>query len=155
MELDDIDCKILEILQNNCRESITNIAKEIDLSIDSTKKRIDKLLKKEIFYPKIQLRPRSFGYPNIIEINIKLKEYNNFKYEEFLGYLINHPRISQIIQLSGNCDLKIVIIAKDYVDQGLVTKEIRTRFGEIILDWSECLTTDVLKFENYDLNKLM
>jgi DNA-binding Lrp family transcriptional regulator len=47
MDLNEKDCKVLEILQNNCRESITNIAKEIDLSIDSTKKRMNKLLKKD------------------------------------------------------------------------------------------------------------
>jgi Lrp/AsnC family transcriptional regulator, leucine-responsive regulatory protein len=154
IDMGEKDVLILEILQENCRISLTELSKKINLSVDSTKKRLTKLEKKELFYPKIQLRPRQIGYPNILEINIKLREYSNSKYEEFLKFLKDHPRVSQIIQVSGNWDLKIVLITKDYIDQGVVTKEIRVKFGNIILDWTECLTTNVLKFEKYDLKKL-
>ena len=82
MELDDINIKILTILQKNCRESLVNISKEVNLSVDSVKKRINKLLKNKIFYPKIQIRPRNFGFPNIIEVNIKIHHDSKKEYEE-------------------------------------------------------------------------
>ena len=43
-QIDEKDCKILNLLQEDCRMSLTNIAKEIGLSVDSTKKRINKLI---------------------------------------------------------------------------------------------------------------
>jgi Lrp/AsnC family transcriptional regulator, leucine-responsive regulatory protein len=153
-DLDEKDLSILEILQENCRISLTHLAKKINLSVDSTKKRLAKLESKELFYPKVQLRPRQLGYFNILEINIKLKEYSTSKYDDFIKFLKEHRRVSQIIQLSGSWDLKITIIAKDYIDQGLITNEIRIKFRNIILEWEECLTTDVLKFEKYNLKKL-
>jgi DNA-binding Lrp family transcriptional regulator len=154
LNLDEKDGLILDLLQENCRISLTDLSKKINLSVDSTKKRLTKLEKKELFYPKIQLRPRQLGYPNILEINIKLKHENEKIFKDFTNYLIKHPRITQIIQLSGNYDFKIVLITKDYIDQGLITRDIRNRYSDIISDWNESLTTDVLKFEKYNLKKL-
>lgn len=155
MLFDEKNIKILELLQENSRISFTDISFKVSLSVDSVKKRVEKLKKNNLFYFKIQLRPRHFGYPNIVEINIKLGNYNEQKYDKFIDYIINHPRITQVIKLSGNFDLKIVFISKDYNDQGLISKEIRNKFSEIIYEWSESLTTQVLKFEKYDLKKLI
>ena len=154
MELDDINIKILTILQKNCRESLVNISKEVNLSVDSVKKRINKLLKNKIFYPKIQIRPRHFGFPNIIEVNIKIHHDSKKEYEEFISYLIKHPRITQVLIISGDWDLKIVFLAKDHGDQSIVSREIRNKFNKIIAEWNECLTNFVKKFENYNLKEL-
>ena len=155
MKFDKIDCKILELLQQDCRMSLTDISKKLNLSVDSTRKRVQKLLKEEIFYPKIMLRPRHFGYPNIVDVKIKLRNYNEKTINEFIEYTVNHPRITEVFSLSGEWDFTLVIISKDHEDLADITKKIREKFSGIISDWRESLTTIAYKFERYDMERLV
>ncbi|MBS3097438.1 Lrp/AsnC family transcriptional regulator [Candidatus Woesearchaeota archaeon] len=154
-DLDKKDCLILGILQKNCRTSLTDIAKEINLSIDSVKKRIKKMEKKGIFYPKIQIRPRSLGFVNIVDVKIKLNNHSKKDIDSFINYLIENPRISEIFGISGEYDLSIVILSKDAKDLQNITSAIQNKFGEIINSWNESMTLIAHKFEKYDMNKLL
>lgn len=153
--LDEKDCMILNMLQVNCRTSLTDIAKTVDLSIDSVNKRIKKMLENKIFWPKIQIRPRNFGFNNIVDIKIKLRYTSEDEIRKFISYLRFHPRVSEIFSISGEWDFSIVILAKDAIDLGKITSEIRYKFGKIISSWTENLTTNSHKFEYYDMCKLM
>tara|TARA_Y100000034_G_C6890205_1_gene409389 strand:- start:584 stop:1069 length:486 start_codon:yes stop_codon:yes gene_type:complete len=152
--LDEKDCKILNMLQMDCRASLTNIAKEVDLSVDSVKKRINGLIRNNIFYSKIQLRPRHFGYSNVVDVKIKLQNNTEEKVSEFIDYLVENPRVVEIFQIAGEWDLSIVIISKDALDLGKTTSQIRDKFGYLINSWNESLTLDCFKFEKYDMFKL-
>ena len=154
-KLDEKDCLILNLLQEDCRMHLTKISKKVGLSIDSVKKRIEKMIKKNIFFPKIQLRPRNFSFNNIIDVKIKLHNYDKQDITKFIDYLKNNQRVSEIFSVSGEWDFSIVVIAKDAIDLGEVTAEIREKFDKIIRDWSESLTTHAYKFEIYDMSKLM
>ena len=135
--------------------SLTKISKKIGLSIDSVKKRISKMIKNDIFFPKIQLRPRNFGFSNIVDIKIKLHNYSDRDINNLVNYLTKHPNVAEIFSVSGHWDFSIVIIAKDAIDLGKIVQSIRNNFNKIISDWSESLTTCVYKFENYDMLKAM
>ena len=154
-KLDEKDCIILNLLQENCRMSLTDISKKIGLSVDSTKKRIQKMIKEDVFFPKIQLRPRNFGFNNIVDVKIKLHNYTDQDIKRFIQYLKDDPHVAEIFSVSGEWDFSIVIIAKDAYDLGRVAKSIRNKFNNIIREWSESLTTCAHKFENYDMFKLM
>lgn len=155
MKLDGKNCLILNLLQEDCRMFLTKISKQVGLSVDSVKKRIKKMIKEDIFYPKIQLRPRNFGFNDIVEIKIKLHNYNNQDIKKFVEYLKKNPRVAEIFSVSGEWDFSIVIISKDALDLGRITESIRNKFHKIIYDWSESVTTCVHKFENYDMIELM
>jgi len=154
-ELDKKDCVILNLLQEDCRMSLTDISKRVGLSIDSVKKRINRMIKDNIFFSKVQLRPRNFGFCNIVDVRIKLHNYSKDDYETFRSYLKKNPHISEIFSISGHWDISIVIIAKDALHLGRITREIRNDFNSIIESWTESLTTGVCKFENYDMVELM
>ena len=159
-KLDDIlidkkDCLILNLLQENCRMSLTEISKKLGLSIDSVKKRISKMISKRIFYPKIQLRPRHFGFPNMVDIKIKLRNYSDRDIKNFIEYLKQSPFVTEIFSVSGDWDYSIVLMAKNAEEFGVLTDTIRKKFRSIINEWSESLTKFVYKFENYDMPKLM
>ena len=154
-KIDAIDCEILNLLQIDCRMSLTKIAEWVDLSIDSVKKRIQKMLENKIFWPKIQLRPRNFGFNSIVEVKITVQYKSKEKIDEFFEYLRNHERIAEIFSISGNWDISIVIIAKNALDLGRITSEIRFKFGDLIRSWTESLTTNSFKFEYYDMRRLL
>ena len=154
-ELDKKDCLILNILQENCRISLTDISKKVGLSIDSIKKRMKRMIKDEIFYPKIQIRPRNFGFKNIVDIKIKIHDYNEEDKSQFINFLEKNPYVAEIFSVSGDWDFSIVIITKDAEDLGSIIESIRNKFSYMISDWSESLTTHAYKFETYDLIELM
>ena len=154
-KLDEKDCIILNLLQKNCRMTLTELSKRVGLSIDAIKKRIKRMIKDNIFDPKIQIRPRNFGFSNIVETKIKLHNNAKKEYENFIKYLTENPFIAEIIITAGYWDMTIVIISKDALDLGRITTDIRNKFGKIINDWSESLTTLTYKFERYDMLKVM
>jgi len=153
--LDEKDCIILNLLQQDCRVSLTKISKEVNLSIDSVKKRIKKMIMGDVFFPKIQLRPRNFGFNNIVDVKIKLNNYSHQQIDNFVEYLKENPYVAEIFSVSGEWDFSIVIISKDALNLGNITSEIRSKFGSLIRDWSESLTTHTYKFESYDMLKVM
>lgn len=153
-DIDKEDCIILNLLQKNCRVSLTDIAKEIGLSIDSVKKRIKKM-ENIYFYPRVQIRPRNFGFNNIVDVKIKLNTHSKEKIDEFINYLEGNPRVTEIFGMSGEWNLSLVIISKDIDDLNEVTLDIKNKFGDIISSWSESTTLKVYKFETYDMIKLL
>lgn len=155
MELDKKDCMILDILQKDCRASLTEIAKQVNLSIDSVKKRMKKLQDNKVFYPRIQLRPRNFGFANVVDVKIRLQYSTEEEMGRFMSYLKSHQRVVEIFSVSGEWDLTIVIIAKDAIDLGRVTSGIRNRFGRLIANWNASLTVNSYKFEEYGMMELL
>ena len=153
--LDQKDCQILNILQQDCRASLTYIAKQLGLSVDSTKKRLQKLKDNNIFHSKIQIRPRSLGFPNIVDIRIKLNTQSKEEMYNFIEYLKHHPRVSEVFNISGEYNMAMVLVAKDAEDLDNTTLEIKDKFGNIISSWNESTTLQVFKFETYDMHKLM
>ncbi|MBN2421617.1 Lrp/AsnC family transcriptional regulator [Candidatus Woesearchaeota archaeon] len=154
VDLDKKNCLILNLLQEDCRMSLTDIAKKVGLSVDSVKKRIEKMRKEKIFNPKIQLRPRILGYPYIVDIKVKLHNYDHKKVQSFIEFVVKHPRIAEVFSISGEYDFTLVIIAKNHEDLARVSDEIKKKNSNLISEWSESLTTVAYKFETYDLLKL-
>lgn len=153
-KFDKKDGIILNILQKNCRTSLTDIAKQINLSIDSVKKRIKKM-ENDIFYPRIQIRPRSLGFSNIVDVKIKLNNHSKEGVDSFITYLQENPQIAEVFSVSGEWDLSIVIISKDMSDLNSITSSIKNKFGRIISSWCESTTLKAYKFETYDMEKFL
>lgn len=153
-KLDKKDYLILDLLQQDCRMSLTKIAKKVGLSVDSVKKRMEKMLKNDIYHPQIQLRPRNFGFPNIVDVKIKISYSDEAEINRFIKYLITHPRVSEVFSISGEYDISITLIARNAIDLGEVTTEIRNKFGSLLTEWNASLTTKCYKFEQYNMHEL-
>jgi Lrp/AsnC family transcriptional regulator len=155
MHLDRTNCIILNLLQENCRMSLTDIAKEVDLSVDAVKKRVDKLMASNIFHPKVQMRPRYFGFDIVVDVKVKLHNHKEGDHQRFINHLLKQPRVVEVIAVSGAYDYTVVFIAKDTLEVGDISQGIRNEFSGIIDQWVESLTTKVYRFEKYDLLKIM
>jgi len=154
MKLDEKDKKLLNLLQKDSRESLTNLAKALDLSIDSTHKRIKKLTKEGIIYFKVFIDPKKVGYELIANIQIKLSNLGEDELVKFVSYLEKHPRVIELISIMGTYDLTCVIIAKDTNELEGTSRNIREDFRDIIADWRTVINLKVHKFEEYDFSNL-
>ena len=149
--LDDKDKKILMILQKNGRESLTKIAKKVNLSIDSAHKRIKEMERKGIFESGIFIEPRNIGFPLIADIKIKLRNITELEKDKFIKNLTNHPRVIDLLSIMGDYDLTCVLIAKNTNELEELSTKIRQTYSNMIADWKAMLILKTHKFEYYDL----
>ncbi len=155
MEIDEKNCEILQILHRNSRTSLSEIARTVGLSVDAVNKRIHKMIDNKVFHPSILMRHRYNGFNNVVEVKLKLHNLDlKEDYTRFISFLKQHPRVTQVFDVAGEWDLSLVFIARDAIEQGKITSDIRTRFGKIINSWSESLTITAHKFEDYDFKRL-
>src|SRR3989344_160679 len=111
--LDTKDRKILNLLQRDSRMSLTEIAKQIQLSIDATHKRIKHMQQAEVFYPTVLVNPRKIGYPLTVDVKVKLKDIDKKRYDQFVAYLCEHPHVISVFSASGEYDLTLPLMARD------------------------------------------
>jgi DNA-binding Lrp family transcriptional regulator len=147
--LDEKDKQILEILQQNSREKLTNIARKIGLSIDSVKKRIDKMVEKGILVFQALIDPRKIGFSFILSTTVKLHNITKEEFDSFINYLRTHPRVIELFTMAGDYDVAFVIIARNTEELENLQMDIRQKFNKIIADWRSALSLKVYKFEEY------
>jgi Lrp/AsnC family transcriptional regulator, leucine-responsive regulatory protein len=152
--LDDKDRKILMILQKNARETLTNMSRNVGLSVDAVHNRIKKMVEHGIFSQTININPRAIGYPIICETKVRLKDASRKDAEVFDKYLKNSPHIIEAFHIIGDWDYTIVFIAKDTIDLGNIMQDVRFQFNKIIADWRSVTNLSDIKFEEYDMMKL-
>ncbi len=147
--LDDIDRQILNILSRNARTKLTSIARDVRLSVDSTKKRLQKLEKNIIKRYTIQVDDTKLGLNLGVHVYIKLKDVAKDVYEQFISQMMKNPRVIDLMAMLGDYDLYIVFLAKDTWEMDEMKMEIRQEFGSIIGEWKEVVVSKLYKLEEY------
>tara|TARA_Y100000310_G_C20643428_1_gene795243 strand:- start:342 stop:794 length:453 start_codon:yes stop_codon:yes gene_type:complete len=148
--MDKKDKQLLTLLQKNSRESLTKLSKSINLSIDSTHKRIKKLQEKGVIGRfSIFIDPKAMGYDLVANTQIKLKNISEKELNTFLAHLKAHNNVIELITTLGEYDITCVIIAKNTEELELISRQIRQRFKNLIADWKSVINLKVHKFEEY------
>ena len=149
-ELDKKDKKLLEILQYNGRASLTVLAKSLSLSIDSTHKRLKKLLASGII-ARIGtfIDPKALGYDLVANVQIKLHNISEEQLNKFIAYLQAHKNVIELITTLGDYDITCVLIAKNTEELEILSRQIRQKFKELISDWKSVINLKIHKFEEY------
>lgn len=110
--VDDIDVKILNMLQINGRVKRNVMAEEIGLSIPSVSERLHKLEEKKIiegYYTK--LNRKAFGYDIMVFILVYM-ESSKF-YKEFIHNVEKHPQILEGHSILGQGSHILKVVVKD------------------------------------------
>ena len=125
IELDEIDKKIIEMLQEDSRKTFVEIAKELGVSDPTIHARVKKLQEAGIiekFTAVLAPAKVEKGVAAFIEINIKPKTI-----EAVIRNLIKRDEVLEIHETYGDYDIIAKIRAKTNEDlRDLVAKEIRT-----------------------------
>ena len=149
-ELDETDRQILNILSKNARTKLTSVARDIRLSVDSTKKRMQKLEQEKVILKyTTQVDSEKLGLPLGVHVYVKLKDIIKEKYEALIDELNKNHRVIVLMDMLGEYDLFIVFLAKDASDMDVMKKEIRQKFGSIIGEWKEAVVSKVHQLEDF------
>ena len=150
MHLDKKDKRLLILLQENSRESLTTLAKDIGLSIDSTKKRIEKLKKSGIIHRfGIFIDPKALGYDLVANVQIKLQNISEEQLNKFIASLVAHNNVIDLHTTLGHFDVTCVYIAKNTKELEKLYLETRHKFKDVIADWKSVINLHTYKFEYY------
>lgn len=149
--MDSKDREILMLLQNDGRESFTDIAKKVGLSIDSVYNRFKAMVEKEVFETGIFIDPRVIGFPLIVDVRIKLNNISVEKKQKLITHLSSHPRVTNLFSITGRYDFLCTLIAKDTNELEEISTQIRNEYEDFISDWETILFLKTYKLERYDL----
>ncbi|MCK5593893.1 MAG: Lrp/AsnC family transcriptional regulator [Candidatus Aenigmarchaeota archaeon] len=149
-QIDECDRKILNILSDNSRARLLEIARDIRLSVPSTKARIDRLVADEVITKfTIQVNTEKTGMPIGVHARIKLKNITEEKQEEFISHLKKNKNVIDIFSIIGDVDLLLVIVARDSSDMNRILFKIRHEFTDLIADWETNYIMKIYKLEDY------
>ncbi|MDJ0270390.1 MAG: Lrp/AsnC family transcriptional regulator [Aigarchaeota archaeon] len=111
MELDDLDKKILEILQEDGRASYAEIGRKLNVNENTIRFRISRLIKAGVIRKIVALvDPRMIGINHSAALMLRISPEN---IDEVLREMTAMREIPHIYQLSGDYDAIAVIMAHD------------------------------------------
>jgi DNA-binding Lrp family transcriptional regulator len=114
VELDLKDKRILSLLAKNVRSPLTKIAKEVKLSRDAVSYRIKNYQKKGLIQGYItSVDISKFGYKNY-HLFLKLNNPSKETEKNILKKISSLPFVRAVLKYSGNYDLEIGLVAKDF-----------------------------------------
>lgn len=112
--LDDIDRKILDILQEDSMIAVKDIAQQVGLSFSPTYERIRAMKQAGIIMRYVAiLDPEKVGFEIMSYCNITLKEQSGKKLTEFEDKIRKEPNVLEVISLSGTYDYMIKVVARN------------------------------------------
>ncbi len=112
--IDEIDIKILKLLQDDARISVSSIAKKLYLSAPTVKTRLDNLKEKDIikgYYVEID----NSVYENVIKCFVEIEVAPNLK-EELYKILIDSPNVVECERVTGEYSLITKVIFKNTIE---------------------------------------
>lgn len=135
MQLNKTDIKILFLLSQNSRRTISSISKLLSLSNDSIKKRIVKLENSELIKAyKVNI---NFNLLNFKEFDLyfKLKNYSQNDLNKIIDFLRNCKYITWIGTTFGKYDLRLSIVVKSSFEVSEFIESFKLTFKGYLINY--------------------
>jgi len=140
--MDKLDLKLLYELEQDSRQSSSQIAKKIKTSQQVISYRLQQLQKEKIiseFYTIINFA--KLGYSSYRTM-FRLGKITDQGYNELIQFFKNHQNVLWLVECGGKWDLIVNILAKNPIQYNQFLSEIRNKFKEIIQDCELLLTIE-------------
>ncbi|REH56562.1 Lrp/AsnC family leucine-responsive transcriptional regulator [Tenacibaculum gallaicum] len=113
-QLDDVDKKLLEELQKDCKQSIKQLAAKVNLSITPTHERIKKMevngvIDKYVALLNLETVDKSL----IVYCQVTLIKHQESAFKEFEKYMSKIEEIVEVSYIAGVYDFLLKIVLKD------------------------------------------
>ena len=154
MELDLIDKKILYLLDQNARESISKIAKKLKIGRNVALYRINRLKEKRIikgFFAEIN-NP-SIGYLSF-RVFLKLSNITKMMQDQLLDYIEKNPNIMWLSRVLGKWDVDLVFMTKNIADFEFFKDDLISKYNQVIDNYNISLLSRIYRYpKNYLLEE--
>ncbi len=122
--MDNIDLKLLSLLQQNARTPLKQLAEQVFLSSPATAARLEKLEREGVISGyRAEIDLKKLGFPIIAFINLELRPDQK---PEFYPFIRSHPNVLECSCVTGHfaMHLKVAFDSTENLDQfiGLLQK---------------------------------
>ncbi len=136
LNFDEIDSKIICMLQEDGRMPFTKIAEKLDIAESTVRSRTQRLIREGIIKIVAVSDPQALGYQ--IYGNIKLN-INATKIDTVIARLREMDEITYIALLTGSTDLDIDFIVPAFEDLGKLIYDKINKIDGIIQSWTSLI----------------
>ena len=112
--LDDMDVKILRILQEDCTRPVADIGKEVGLSTTPCWRRVQKLEEAGVIKKRVAvLDPDKINAGVTVFVSIKTDQHSLSWLEKFRGAVADFPEVVEFYRMSGEIDYLLRVTVPD------------------------------------------
>jgi Lrp/AsnC family transcriptional regulator len=127
--LDDIDLKILRILQETPDISVTDLAERVGLSHTPCWRRVKQLESSGAIQQRaVILSPQAMGLGISVFANVRLKEHGEETLEAFEKAAVERPEIVDCFSMSGESDYLFRVVVRSIDDYERFLKTVLLHF---------------------------
>ena len=126
--LDEMDIKILEILQHDCTRSVADIGKEVGLSTTPCWRRIQKLEETGVIDRRVAIlnAPRVNAGVTVF-VSIKTDQHSLAWLERFHAAVVDFPEVVEFYRMSGEVDYLLHVAVPDIAAYDAFYKKLISR----------------------------
>jgi Lrp/AsnC family transcriptional regulator len=126
--LDEMDVKILRILQQDCTRSVADIGKEVGLSTTPCWRRIQKLEEAGIIKRRVAiLDPTLVNAGVTVFVSIKTDQHSLAWLEKFHAAVVDFPEVIEFYRMSGDVDYLLHVVVPDIASYDAFYKKLISR----------------------------
>lgn len=126
--LDDMDIKILHILQSDCTRPVADIGKEVGLSTTPCWRRIQKLEEAGIVQRRVALlSPAMVNAGVTVFVSIKTDQHSLDWLERFHSAVADFPEVVEFYRMSGDVDYLLRVVVPDIAAYDVFYKKLISR----------------------------
>lgn len=132
MPLSEEEIKILDAISSNCRETIPNLSKKLDLTPRIIRYAIKQLEKKKVISGyKLAIDYQKINYL-FFKLFINLQSASQSRINSFKEYCKQHPNFTYWVKVVGSWDMEHEIEVESMKEFYKILKDIRNNFSDII-----------------------
>ena len=150
-EIDEIDCRILSELSENCRQPLSTLSSKIRLSRDRVKYRVKKLEDRGVI-TKYATSVNPYKFHHCLYKTYMRLENDKVRILQLRNFLEKHPRAYWVAESYGRWDLMLATFAKNPKEFHTIQDEILGKFSDIILSFGVYVLIDVWYFSRVYLS---
>ncbi len=139
-QIDETDHKILTIISTNARMSTLDIARQLEITPNTVKYRIKKLIDKDIILCfRANIKIKSLGYQRH-KVVMTLQNMTESKIRQMIEFLKQNNHVVYVTESVGCGDIEFEIDVKDSNELHNHMNKIRAEYGDMIKDYDVCMT---------------
>ena len=145
--LDDIDRALIELLQQNARMPMADIARALGVSRPTATKRMDRMIQGGILHLLAETDIGAAGKDCLMVLGVKVEGQ---AVSEVATALAAMPQVIAVNSVAGRYDIEALIVAKNHAELAqLLTRDIPMIEG--IAERSPSLCLEVIKFKSNEV----
>ena len=130
--LDDLDFKILNLVQHNNQLTTEAISRRVGLSPSAVQRRLKRLRRnKTIEFDASAVSPHAVGINFAAVVGIKLDRESPQLYKQFKEIVLAMPEVMQCYYVTGNKDLFLVVTSRDLQEYNSFLHRLAEQFPHI------------------------